>query len=281
MDVIIVCHTEFGRVKDRKVIAVKDPNGFADSIQNLLGVADKYGAKVTFAVCPEVADYFPVKKDCEIGLHIHPGWEEFNIDGAKYYVGDQYLRLHCKQSSTSTVLGVYSFNEQYDMIRIGKDYVHKMVGVMPKVFVAGRWSINNDTVRALIEMEFTHDCSAMAHSRNNHYDWSMLPKKCMPYHPSFEDYQSKGNLSLLIVPISQMIHGGNCNPEMARIYGVNWLKWTFKDYYLRKLPLFHICLHLPCMMEPFYIDVMDKLLLYILRHDDVEFKYASEIKEYV
>ncbi len=280
MDVIVVCHTEFGRVKDKKVIAVKDPNGFVDSIQNLLGVTNKYGAKVTFAVCPEVAQQFPNNSDCEIGLHIHPGWQEFTIDNERFYVGDTYLRIHAKQSSDSTVLRDYSYDEQIGMILTGKNHLTKVLGIVPKIFVAGRWSVNNDTVRALVESGFTHDCSAFAHTRNNHYDWSELPKKCMPYHPIFEDYQKQGNLSLLEVPISQMIHGGNCNPEMARVYGMNWLKWTFKDYHIRKMPLFHICLHSSCMIDQFYIEVMDKLLSYISGHSDIRFKYASEIVEY-
>ncbi len=281
MDVIIVCHTEFGRIKDKKVIAVKDPNGFVDSIKNLLNVTDKYGAKVTFAICPEVAQYFPIKLECEIGLHIHPGWQEFKVDGTRFYVGDKFLRLNCNQSSTSTVLRDYSYSDQVYMIEIGKNYLIKIFGIIPKVFVAGRWSINNDTVKALIGTGFTHDCSAIAHTKANHYDWSKLPKRCMPYNPNSNDYQEKGDLPLLIVPISQMIKGGNANPEMARVYGVNWLKLAFKDYFIRKMSLFHICLHSPCMIDPFYVEVMDKLLKYIAGHEGIQFKYASEISEYL
>jgi len=54
----------------------------------LIDVTDKYGAKVTFAICPEVVEHFPKATNHEIGLHIHPGWERFDVQGISYYVGD-------------------------------------------------------------------------------------------------------------------------------------------------------------------------------------------------
>jgi predicted deacetylase len=43
------------------------------------------------------------------------------------------------------------------MIEVGKHHLTDVLGVTPKSFVAGRWSINNDTVKALIEAGITHD----------------------------------------------------------------------------------------------------------------------------
>ena len=139
MDIIIVCHTEFGRVLNHKVIYFKDHSGFEDSISNLLEVTNKYKAKVTFEICPEVAGYFPKNIDSEIGLHIHPGWKEFKVDGYRYYVGDEYLRNTIKVSSNSTLLRDYSFAEQYLLIREGLSYTIKSLGKVPQSFVAGRW----------------------------------------------------------------------------------------------------------------------------------------------
>lgn len=281
MDVIIVCHTEFGLVKDKEVVADKNAvDGVRTGVPNLIKIADKYNAKVTFAVCPEVVKYFPKNINHEIGLHIHPGWEEFEIHGFTFYVGDSYLKEHCEQSVNSTILRDYPYEEQLNMIKTGKDYLEEKFGNEPKSFVAGRWSINNDTVKALIKTGITHDCSAPAHSKPCHYDWSKLPRICMPYHPSKKDYQEKGDLPLLIVPISQMFPTGNVNPEVAPSVGLSWLKACFSEYYKQNLPLFHICLHSPCMIDKYFISAMDDFLKFISNHKNVNFKFASEIEEY-
>ena len=281
MDVIIVCHTEFGLVKDKEVVADKNAvDGVRKGVPNLIKVADKYNAKVTFAVMPEVVKYFPKDIKHEIGLHIHPGWQEFQKNGIKFYVGDLYLREHCKQSVDSTVLRDYPYEEQLEMIKTGKEYLEDKFGIEPKSFVAGRWSINNDTVRALIKTGITHECSATPHSKPCHHDWSKLPRIYMPYHPSEKDYQEKGDLSLLIVPISQMFHAGNVNPEVASLVGLPWLKACFLEYYKQDLPLFHICLHSPCMTNPYFISAMNDFLKFISRHENINFKFASEIEGY-
>ena len=281
MDVIIVCHTEFGFVSDRTVIFSKDyPIGVEKGVSNLIKIADRYSAKVTFAVMPEVMRYFPKNIKHEIGLHIHPGWQEFQIKGFKFYDGDSYLREHCEQSVNSTVLRDYPYKEQLNMIKTGKDYLTDVFGIEPQSFVAGRWSINNDTIKALINAGITHDCSAPAHTKPCHYDWSRLPRICMPYHPSEKDYQEKGDLPLLIVPISQFFPVGNVNPEIAPLVGLSWLKACFLEYYKQNMPLFHICLHSPCMTDSYFISVMDDFLQFISKHKDINFKFASEIEEY-
>lgn len=281
MDVIIVCHTEFGFVLNKRVIFDKDATiGVKEGVKNLVDIADEYGAKVAFAVCPEVAKYFPKDIKHEIGLHIHPGWL-LSKHGVrfKWYVGDSYLKEHCQQSINSSLLRDYSYQEQLEMIKTGKEYLTEVFGVEPKAFVAGKWSINNDTVKALIEAGITHECSAPAHSISDHHDWSKLSRICMPYHPSEDDYQKKGSLPLLIVPISQMLRIGNVNPEVAPIVGLPWLKACFTEYYRQNLPLFHICLHSPAMTDPYFISAMDGLLKFISKHN-VKFKFASEVEEY-
>ncbi len=281
MDVIIVCHTEFGFVHNRQVIPDKNAtSGVDQGVENLMEIADKYGAKVTFAVCPEVAEYFPRNIEHEIGLHIHPGWQKFETQGIGYHVGDAYLKEHCRQSVNSTVLRDYPYEEQLEMIKTGKDYLAEVLGINPKSFVAGRWSINNDTVKVLIKAGITHECSAPTHSKPCHHDWSKLPRICMPYHPDEEDYQSKGNLPLLIVPISSMLRSGNVNPEVMPIVGLSWLKACFREYYLQNLPFFHICLHSPCMTNEYFISGMGNLLKFISKHRGVNFRFATEIKEY-
>jgi len=280
MNVIIVVHTEFGYVNKKNVIFEKRAvDGVKVGVQNIIKIADKYGAKLTFAVMPEVVDFFPKDIKHEVGLHVHPGWRKVEYKSFTWYVGDKYLLEHCKTSINSTVLRDYPFKEQVELIETGRDLLQDKLKVEPKVFVAGRWSENNDTIKALIKAKFTHDFSPPAHQKASHFDWSKLPRICMPYHPSDKDYQEKGNLPLLIVPISQVFPIGSVNPEIAPLVGISWLKACFLEYYNQSLPLFHICLHSPSMTDPYFCSVMDELLKFISKYD-VEFKFGSEVKSY-
>jgi len=281
LDIIILCHTEFGFVHDKIVIPDKKAiNGVKEGVSNLLKISNRYGAKVTFAVMHEVVQYFPRDANHEIGLHIHPGWVEFNQKGFKFFVGDSYLKEHCNQSVNSTVLPDYSYREQLEMIKIGKEYLDDKLETEVTSFVAGRWSINNDSVKALIKLGITHECSATPSFRPCHHDWSKLPRICMPYSPNKSDYQKKGNLNLLIVPISQMLLAGNVNPEVVSSVGLSWLKACFLEYYKQNLPLFHICLHSPCMTNQYFISAMDDLISFISKHKNINFNFASEIAKY-
>jgi hypothetical protein len=102
----------------------------------------------------------------------------------------------------------------------------------------------------------------------------------MPYRPSELDYQTVGDLPIVEVPIAQMIRFGSVNPECALRVGPNWLKACFQEYFSQGLPVFHICLHSPCMIDPYYVRVMDDLLGFIARHPGVRFKGASEILDH-
>ena len=75
MDIIIVCHTEFGFVHNKEIIFDKNAAlGVEKGVINLLKVLEKYDAKATFVLMPEVVKKFPKNITHEIGLHIHPGW---------------------------------------------------------------------------------------------------------------------------------------------------------------------------------------------------------------
>lgn len=281
MDVIIVCHTEFGQVINKRVLFDnKCSMGVEQSIPKLVHIADKYGAKITFAVMPEVTNHFPQISGHQIGLHIHPGWEEGGDGRYRWFRGDKYLRENCTQSSDSSALWNYSFKEQLEMIKAGKDCLIERFDAEPKVFVAGRWSENNDTIRALTNAGFTHDCTPPANQKSDHFDWSKLPRICMPYHPSEKDYQIKGTLPLLIVPIAQFFPRGSVSPEVGPAVGLPWIKACFLEYYRQSMPLFHIFLHSNSMIDPYYLSIMDNFLKFISVHKGITFKYASEVSDY-
>jgi hypothetical protein len=278
MDIAIVCHTEFGFVKNKKIIFNKSANkGVTNGVENLTKLADKYGAKITFAVCPEVVQYFPESKH-EIGLHIHPGCKEFSIGENSFFVGDSFLWKQCTQSNNSTVLVNHSFKEQLSLIKTGKDYINESFGVEVSSFVSGRWSINNETIKALLKAGITHECSSQPSHKTSYYDWSQQPRLQQPYRPSIVNYQEKGNSKIIILPISQTLLYGNVNPEIIPLVGSKWLLACFLEYYHNKMPFFQICLHSPIMTDSFFINQMDKLLNFISKFN-VSFKFASEIDQ--
>jgi peptidoglycan/xylan/chitin deacetylase (PgdA/CDA1 family) len=280
MDVIIVCHTEYGCVRGQELVFSKAaPEGVTGGVSNLAAIADRYGARVTFAVAPEAAELFPEGIAHEVGLHVHAGAEKLRNGKHLALVGDRYLREHCRTSSASTVLRDYPREEQRQMIGVGKDRLRDALGVRARTFVAGRWSVNNDTIGALAAEGFTHDCSAVPHKRPAHYDWSRLPRICMPYRPDRADYQRRGGQPLLEVPVSQSLLGASATPELAPLVGLPWLQACFEEYYRQWLPLFHLYLHSPSMTDPYYRDVTESLIRFIGRHD-IRFRFASEIGEY-
>jgi hypothetical protein len=281
MDIVLVCHTEFGFVSGKTIIGDKKATGgISKGALNLVNLAEKYGAKITFCLCPETVNFFPKNLGHEIGLHIHPGWQELEYDNRKWFVGDKYLKSHCRQSVPSTALRDFSYNEQLEMIKKGKDCLENEFKAPIKVFAAGRWSVNNDTVKALVQTGFTHDLSAPSHSVSDHYDWSKLPRICLPYCPDENDYQLSGLLPILIVPVSQTLFGGTASLEGVTVYGLPWLRACFLEYWGAGLPLFHMSIHSPAMTSPYYISVMEEFLSFVAARKNISFKFASEIKKY-
>lgn len=161
---------------------------------------------------------------------------------------------------------------------MGKAYLEEKLHREPRVFVAGRYSVGNNTIRALITMNFTHDCTAIPHYRSKLCDWSRLPRICMPYHPHKDDYQISGDVPLLIIPVSRFFPYGTMSPELAPFCGVSWLKACFREYYRNSSPVFHICLHSPSMTDSYFRSVMDKLLDFISSHQGISFRFASEVE---
>jgi len=121
----------------------------SDGVPNLIKVADKHDAKITFPVMPVVLECIPEGIESEISLHVHPGWEEFRRGNLTFQVGDIYLCEHCEQCLTFTVLMGYPHKEQLEMIKTGSDYLEAEFGKRVSIFVAGMWSLDNNTVKAL------------------------------------------------------------------------------------------------------------------------------------
>jgi hypothetical protein len=62
--------------------------------------------------------------------------------------------------------------------------------------------------------------------------------------------------------------------------GLSWLKACFDEYYRQEMPLFHMCLHSPCMTDEYFLSIMDDVLRFMSGHPHVHFRFVSEIPEY-
>lgn len=259
--VVISCHVEFGYAANSVVFDRQERKGALEGLECCIRIAKEFDARVSLMIMPEVVETIKGLDlgDNGIGLHIHPE--------------DSHLRK--RSLGGFRALRDYDFLEQKAMISAGKEIIDEIVGVTPKSFVAGKWSVDNNTVRALVELGFSHDCSPCPGFASVNCDWRKLPRMCMPYKVSHLDYQSSGTMNLVMVPVSKEIIGGVISPE-NRI-GLAFLKAAFQEYYDSGCPVVHIALHSPSMTSRHYRKLFNKLLKHISKHN-VTFCLAEDIE---
>jgi len=121
---------------------------------------ESFGVKLSFMVMPNVPEAIAGTDfgNNETGLHIHPD--------DSCLIGKGVGRPGCPRD--------YGSEHQKNMISVGKEIAEDMLGVTPRTFVAGRWSANDQTVRALVKLGFTHDASPRFGSVSNCCDWRKL-----------------------------------------------------------------------------------------------------------
>jgi len=246
VDVVIVCHVENGYATSRSVIFEKRRReGSIDGVRNAILLSDRVGATISFVIMPEVLEAFDGFDfmNNEIGLHIHP---------------EDLLLMEKGLGGFHRPLREYGFEEQRSMISVGKQLVIDSLGITPRTFVAGKWSVGNETVRALVELGFTHDASACPQFSGGSCDWTRLPRICMPYRPSRYDYQTTGDMQITMVPVSKEITSGILGPENTA--GLGLLKAALHEYVDLGVPFLHIAFHSPAMISRHYRDVFSRLL---------------------
>jgi peptidoglycan/xylan/chitin deacetylase (PgdA/CDA1 family) len=82
-------------------------------------------------------------KKHEVGCHVHPEYFDGSIKGMQM----------------QTILPMFSYEKQLEMIQKASYIIKQNVSVRPQSFRAGRWGVNNDTFRALDSSGFNLDCS--------------------------------------------------------------------------------------------------------------------------
>lgn len=235
LDVVIVCHTEFGYATNQVVFDYEYKQGATDGVKNTILISDRFGAIVSFMVKPEVLESVSDLDfgNHEIGLHIHPN--------------DSFL-MHKEVGGEEDNLRGYAFDKQRAMIATGKSAVHAYLDIVPKTFVAGKWSVGNETVRALVELGFSHDASGCPKFTSSCCDWRKLPRICAPYKPSRDDYQAAGDITITMVPVSKEITTGVISPESN--IGLGFLRAAVREYVKLNVPLLHIAFHSPALTSP-------------------------------
>lgn len=262
LDTVIVCHTEFGYATNEVIFDNDYKQGATDGVQNSMLISDRFGAIVSFMMKPEVLESVSGLDfgNHEVGLHIHPD--------------DRYLVKQGVGGDDDNLRG-YDFERQRDMIAVGKEAVRTVLGVVPRTFVAGKWSIGNETLRALVELGFSHDASGCPQFSSRSCDWGKLPRICMPYTPSRDDYQAAGDVQITMVPASKEITTGLINPENNA--GLAFLRAAVCEYVESEAPLLHIAYHSPALTSASYRTTFSDLLQ-IISGFNAKFRPLSEVE---
>jgi hypothetical protein len=261
INLLIVCHVEFGYADPLVVYDRRHVEGVRDGVRNAISIAEEFNAKISLMLMPETLEAIGELDLArhEIGLHIHPH---------DSFLGSRNVGGSCQ-------LGSYSYERQKDMIFAGKKAIEDSLGVSPRSFVAGKWSISNDTIKALVELGFTHEGSAHPGLKSESCDWSRLPRICMPYKPSQSDYQSAGTVDLVMVPVAKLIRGGAAS--LQNEIGLGFLKAAFHEYLDLGMPVFHVVFHSPAMTSQRYQRVFHDFLAHI-DQSCINFRLLSQVK---
>lgn len=137
----------------REGLAYKDKSfSMLESIiPKLLNISDQYNIPYTFFLCGEVAEncshLFDDIKRHSIGVHTHPFTNKALFKGLS------------PNDHQNDYLSLYSYEEQYNMIQEDLELIKSHLGVNPKIFRAGRHSVNQNTFKALDRLDFKIDCS--------------------------------------------------------------------------------------------------------------------------
>jgi hypothetical protein len=123
----------------------------------------------------------------EVGIHIHT------------WAWDQELSKWVQTKDAK---------QEIEIVLRSLDMFRKKLGFTPSSVRMGWNAMSNEIMTTLDACGLLVDASAIPGTfslgkfgnRDNIYDWSRTPNE--PYHPSYEDYQSPGNMNILEVPIS-------------------------------------------------------------------------------
>lgn len=215
--VAITVDTESGYVdKDgRRVWQREKPKafeGYHHGIRNLLSVFDRHKLKGTFFLSTQCFSAEGkeralidkqlknlIKNKHELGLHLHPD-------------SDSALQKKLGRKFNATSAFFYGYNEKHSIIKAAKGLIKENLGKKIEngiiSFRWGNWALDSDGVKALDNLGFKIDSSAVPGIKGHFsdtmkYDWSSVSRH-YPWKLSTTDYKatSHNNSKIIEMPIA-------------------------------------------------------------------------------
>lgn len=242
MEFIITVDTEAGNQKNRDdSLSLRN----IEQIPRFQKLCDKYGFKPWYLVTYEVANdkrsieiLKPILDSgrCEIGAHLHP-WTT-----PPYNEYDQEWEL--KHHRYITELSKQEFRDKLGVLT---DKIKESFGVRPTKFRAGRWSITGWNLKVLEEFDYEIDCSVTPMvtwqsmkgdpEGKGGSDYRLAPVR--PYHPGYEDINTKGESKILEMPMTILPIGmiQNVDSFFIKIYNQlpeSFFKKVFNKIFIKR-----------------------------------------------
>lgn len=242
MKILLVCHVEPGTCRDREIIwGPKYEEGIGMAVSRIAEFVDEQDVPLTFAMTP-----CALKKNetdlsgHHVGVHLHPQDETLMamLRGVK-------LVHDC--------LSRYQERDQAALIDAAKEVFEQVQGQPPRTFVAGNWSESSITLRLLQTAGFLYDASPLPQYLTECADWSRIPRLAQPYHPDAGDYQRRGAMSYLYIPVFQGLWHNNLSPENIHHLGASYFVAAFREARVGGAGVVHIYFHSPMAVDPYFL----------------------------
>lgn len=267
MKIVIFCHVESGTSRSKELIFHPDhEEGVSVAVPRIVEFADEHELPLVFAMTPAaLRDSETDLKGYEVGIHLHPQDDVLR----RKLLGEVTLSSDC--------LSGYSPHDQKSLIEAAKRSFEEVQGGSPRTFVAGRWSENTTTVKLLAAADFSFDGSPLPGHVSRCADWSRIPRLAQPYRPSSEDYQRRGTMSLLHVPVYQGLWNHYLTPECIHLVGASYFKAAIKEAVVGEADVVHMFFHSAMAVDPTFLSEFESVVSFAQDEPGVRFALPSEL----
>ena len=256
----------------------------------------KYGIKPTYFLSPEVIENDECIKvlkqfneDCELGTHLHSD-----------FIDPQKTKKKMEGYQADAFQTEYEADIEFEKLKNLTNLFSSKFGYDPKVFRAGRYSANSNTMNSLLKLSYKVDSSFTPHHSWRGPKGSLIDHSKSPDQPYFlnpKEVYSRGESSLLEVPISitksKFSFFGQktiwLRPKFSSFREIKKLIHTFKKNYVNLenvflVMMFHSQEVIPCA-SPYtrtdkevqdYVKTLDQVFEYSSKLD-VEFLTLEEV----
>lgn len=266
--IVLFCHVEAGTYRGQEMVFhPRHEEGFVVALPRIVDFADRHQVAIAFAMTPAALKGSETDlSGHEVGVHLHPQ--------------DTVLRrmLHSTIDLSSDCLAAYSAEDQVTLIETAKELFEDSEGQSPRTFVAGRWSENTTTMKLLYDAGFCYDGSPLPGHISDCADWTRIPRLAQPYAPSVEDYQRRGSVNLLYIPVYQGLWNHYLTPENIHLLGISYFKAALKEALIGGGEVVHMFFHSPMAMDPFFLSEFGAVIDFAQDELDAQFVFPSSLQ---